>query len=80
MILRLISLLCSAAEMLLTNYSLLPLHLSKRLPFQALAFDPYTHIPHDPSHSELAGLSAKGLELMLAILSKEACDLLYFPF
>jgi hypothetical protein len=54
--------------------------LSKRLPFQALAFDPYTHIPHDPSHSELARLSAKGLELMLAILSKEACDLLYFPF
>lgn len=66
------------AEKLLADYSLLSLDSDKpRLPFATLAFDPYTHIPHDPSHSELAGLSAKALELTIELLSKEGCTLLY---
>jgi hypothetical protein len=65
-----------AAEKLLTDYSLLKLPSDGRLPFQSLAFDPYTHIPHDPSHSELAGLSAKALELTLNLLTKDGSSLL----
>jgi hypothetical protein len=67
-----------AAEQLLTDYSLLPLDTRhNRVPFATLAFDPYSHIPHDPSHSELAGLGAKALELTIELLSKEGCTLLY---
>ena len=66
-----------AAENLLTDYSLLRLPETGQLPFQSLAFDPYSHIPHDPSHSELAGISAKALELTLEILSTEGKELLY---
>lgn len=65
-----------AAEKLLTDYSLLKLSSDGRLPFQSLAFDPYTHIPHDPSHSELAGLSAKALELTLNLITKDGSSLL----
>jgi hypothetical protein len=70
-------LMLRSAQSLLTDYSLLPLS-EGRLPFQSLAFDPYTHIPHDPSHSELAGMSSKALELTLELLSKDGGDCLYF--
>jgi hypothetical protein len=65
-----------AAEALLTDYSLLPLLSHGRRPFQLLVFDPYTHIPHDPSHSELAGLSSKALELTMEVLSNGGTQLL----
>lgn len=67
----------SVAQRLLTDYSLLPLASHGRRPFHSIAFDPYSHLPHDPSHSELAGLSAKALELTMEMLSKEGIELLY---
>ena len=63
------------AELLLADYSLLP-PLCNGLPFQSIAFDPYVHLPHDPSHSELAGISCKVLELTMEMLSKDGRELL----